>query len=97
MKKRTSNNTSSEKSHDLANLDDLVGLQVDLKNALEELQFLEKVLLLKHFWEDKTLAEVAELFGEEVDAVRQMEHRALVKIRKKLDAYIKKRQHDNGK
>ena len=97
MKKRTSTHTASEKNHDTLNLDDLVGLQVDLQAALEELQFLEKVVLLKHFWEDRTLEEVARIFDKDVEAVRQMEHRAIVKIRTKLDAYIKKRNHDNRK
>ena len=69
-------------------LEELIQLKIDLQDALEDLGFVEKVVLLHHFWNNKTLGEVASILNKDENATKQIEFRALEKLRVSLNAYF---------
>lgn len=59
-------------------------LDIDLKNAVEKLPLQEKTLIILRFYEDKPLAEIAQILEENLSTVKSRLYRTLEKLRKEL-------------
>lgn len=57
---------------------------MDLKNAVDKLPMQEKTLIILRFYEDKPLAEIAEILQENLSTVKSRLYRTLEKLRKEL-------------
>ncbi|MDE5932244.1 MAG: RNA polymerase sigma factor [Lachnospiraceae bacterium] len=58
---------------------------MDLQEAVDKLPMQEKTLIILRFYEDKPLAEIAEILQENVSTVKSRLYRTLEKLRKELD------------
>ena len=56
----------------------------DLQSAVDRLPLHEKTLVILRFYEDKTLAEIAEILQENVNTVKSRLYRTLEKLRREL-------------
>ena len=57
---------------------------IDLKDAVDKLPLQEKTLIILRFYEDKPLAEIAEILQENISTVKSRLYRTLEKLRKEL-------------
>ncbi len=57
---------------------------MDLKEAVDKLPIQEKTLIILRFYEDKPLAEIAEILQENISTVKSRLYRTLEKLRKEL-------------
>lgn len=58
---------------------------MDLREAVDKLPLQEKTLIILRFYEDKPLAEIAEILQENLSTVKSRLYRTLEKLRKELD------------
>ncbi|MDE7338949.1 MAG: sigma-70 family RNA polymerase sigma factor [Lachnospiraceae bacterium] len=58
---------------------------MDLREAVDKLPMQEKTLIILRFYEDKPLAEIAEILQENLSTVKSRLYRTLEKLRKELD------------
>ena len=58
---------------------------LDLKEAVDKLPLQEKTLIILRFYEDKPLAEIAEILQENISTVKSRLYRTLEKLRKELN------------
>ncbi len=58
---------------------------MDLREAVDKLPMQEKTLIVLRFYEDKPLAEIAEILQENLSTVKSRLYRTLEKLRKELD------------
>lgn len=58
---------------------------MDLREAVDRLPLQEKTLIILRFYEDKPLAEIAEILQENLSTVKSRLYRTLEKLRKELD------------
>ena len=58
---------------------------IDLREAVDKLPLQEKTLIILRFYEDKPLAEIAEILQENLNTVKSRLYRTLEKLRKELD------------
>lgn len=54
---------------------------IDLERALEELPDKDKAIVVLKFFEDKTLEEIAEILGENINTVKSRLYRSMKKLR----------------
>lgn len=59
-------------------------INMDLKEAVDKLPMQEKALIILRFYEDKPLAEIAEILQENLNTVKSRLYRTLEKLRKEL-------------
>ncbi len=59
-------------------------MDMDLKEAVDKLPIQEKTLIILRFYEDKPLAEIAEIMQENLSTVKSRLYRTLEKLRKEL-------------
>lgn len=57
---------------------------MDLKDAVDKLPIQEKTLIILRFYEDKPLAEIADILQENLSTVKSRLYRTLEKLRKEL-------------
>lgn len=57
---------------------------MDLKEAVDQLPIQEKTLIILRYYEDKPLAEIAEILQENLSTVKSRLYRTLEKLRKEL-------------
>ncbi len=57
---------------------------IELREAIEKLTVQEKTLIILRFYEDKPLAEIAEILEENLSTVKSRLYRTLGKLRKEL-------------
>ncbi len=57
---------------------------IDLKDAVDKLPMQEKTLIILRFYEDKSLAEIADILQENLSTVKSRLYRTLEKLRKEL-------------
>lgn len=60
------------------------GADVELREALDRLPMQEKTLIILRFYEDKPLAEIAEILQENLSTVKSRLYRTLEKLRREL-------------
>lgn len=58
---------------------------LDLREAVDKLPMQEKTLIILRFYEDKPLAEIAEILQENLSTVKSRLYRTLEKLRRELD------------
>mgnify|MGYP002508889713 FL=1 len=58
---------------------------MDLREAVDKLPMQEKTLIVLRFYEDKPLAEIADILQENLSTVKSRLYRTLEKLRKELD------------
>ena len=61
---------------------------LDLQEAVDELPEKEKALIILRFYEDKQLAEIADILEENLSTVKSRLYRTLGKLREKLEVNI---------
>ena len=59
-------------------------VDVELREAVDQLPLQEKTLIILRFYEDKTLAEIAEILQENLSTVKSRLYRTLEKLRREL-------------
>lgn len=74
----------SENGIDLGSTEDTY-LNVDLKNALDQLSEKDKAIIILKYFEDKTLEDIAFLLDENLNTVKSRLYRSLRKLRAVLD------------
>lgn len=61
-----------------------IGRDVELREAVEKLPLQEKTLIILRFYEDKSLAEIAQILQENLSTVKSRLYRTLEKLRREL-------------
>lgn len=59
-------------------------VDVELREAVDQLPLQEKTLIILRFYEDKSLAEIAEILQENLSTVKSRLYRTLEKLRREL-------------
>ena len=59
-------------------------VDVELREAVDQLPLQEKTLIILRFYEDKTLMEIAEILQENLSTVKSRLYRTLEKLRREL-------------
>ena len=60
------------------------GVDLELREAVDRLPMQEKTLIILRFYEDKPLAEIAEILQENLNTVKSRLYRTLEKLRREL-------------
>ena len=60
------------------------GVDFELRAAVDQLPMKEKTLIILRFYEDKPLAEIAEILQENVSTIKSRLYRTLEKLRREL-------------
>lgn len=59
-------------------------MDLELREAVDRLPMQEKTLIILRFYEDKPLAEIAEILQENLNTVKSRLYRTLEKLRREL-------------